>query len=256
VRRIWLALDQNTPADFRSGDTFELRDEPFHHAVVVSRLSKGEKFEALSGYPEILQLEIVDVGKKSATVSVIGHRKLPLPAKPKINVALSICKWDTCEWVIEKSVELGVDTFLPIVSENSFIKKVNDMPEARLKRWQKLVESATVQTARGSLMKIQPPMQLATFLKEINQKPASVCLFAYEGAREIAVRTELQKLLQKAPDEVWALVGSEGGFSAAEAKSIEAAGLQPATLGEQILRAETACLTMVSIIKYEAGLFR
>jgi 16S rRNA (uracil1498-N3)-methyltransferase len=256
VRRVWLALNGKTPHDFAVGETLELRDESFHHAIIVSRLTKGEKFEAISGAPELLQFEITAVGKKSAEVTVIGHRKLPEPKRPKINIALSVCKWDTCEWVIEKAVELGVSTFLPIISENSFIKKASDLPSTRLQRWQKLVESATTQTARGSLMPILPPQTLEQFITSINQKSKSVCLFAYEGAREVEARTELQKLVKKDPEEIWALVGSEGGFSAREAKFIEGSGLTPTTLGEQILRAETACLALVSIIKYEAGLFR
>src|SRR6185437_8591915 len=144
---------------------------------------------------------------KSAVATVRGRRQLPIPQRPKINIAMSVSKWDSCEWVIEKAVELGVDTFLPIISENSFIKKPQDLPATRLKRWQKLIESATTQTARGSLMSLRPPLALSEFLNEINRKPDTACLFAYEGAQEVEVRSELQKLIRGNPDEIWALVG-------------------------------------------------
>ena len=54
--------------------------------------------------------------------------------------------------------------------------------------------------------------------------------------------------------ELWVFVGSEGGFSQAEVAAFGGWGLQPVSLGEQVLRVETACITLMAILKYELGL--
>ena len=58
------------------------------------------------------------------------------------------------------------------------------------------------------------------------------------------------------PENVWLIVGSEGGFSQNEVVSMQKLGLDPVTLGQQILRVETACLTLVAVLKYELGLMK
>lgn len=250
MRRIWLQLNRH-PGEIADGEILTLSDEAFHHAIKVSRLEEGEKFEIISGHDVLLSLEIEKIEKKSAQVKVVGRRSLPSPKGPEVHLAVCICKWDALDWIIEKSVELGVTSIQPIVSENSFIKRVEDISSARRLRWQKTVESATTQSVRGSLMNIATPLELNDFIKQINQNPEVKCLFAYEGAKKTHLKTGLQRIIESQPRAVWALVGSEGGFTNREATEIERQGFEPLTLGDQILRVETACIAIMSVIKYE-----
>ncbi len=251
MRRIWLDLGGRLPADISDGETLKLSDEAFHHAIKVSRLELGERFESITGHDILLQLEIMQIDKKSALVKVVGRRMLPALRGPEVHLAVSLCKWDAFDWIIEKSVELGVSSIQPIISQNSFIKRVDEISPARRQRWQKTVESATTQSVRGSLMRIEPPVGLYDFIKKINQDPSIKCLFAYEGARKVDLKAGLKNIMVGKPRAVWALVGSEGGFSAAEAEEIQRQGFEPLTMGDQILRVETACIALMSIIKYE-----
>lgn len=251
MRRIWLSLGGRHPDEIQDGEIVKLVDEAFHHAIVVSRLSLGEKFESLSGHPTLLSFEIVKIEKKSADIKVVGRRTLPTPVGPPVGLAVAICKWDSFDWIIEKCVELGVTSIQPLVSQNSFIKKVDEISEARQVRWQKTVESATTQSMRGSLLRIEPPMSLKDFCQKINQNPGARCLFAYEGATKTTFKQGVRKWLADSPKELWALVGSEGGFSAQEAQDLNSQGFDPVSMGEQILRVETACIALMSVIKYE-----
>ena len=106
-------------------------------------------------------------------------------------------------------------------------------------------------------MQINPVLDWHTFEREINPSSQKWGLFAYEGEGISAVKPFLQSKLAAAtdkPQDIWLIVGAEGGFSAAEVQKLKALGLDPVTLGQQILRVETACLTLVSVLKYEFDL--
>ncbi|MEK6627492.1 MAG: RsmE family RNA methyltransferase, partial [Bdellovibrionota bacterium] len=80
-----------------------------------------------------------------------------------------------------------------------------------------------------------------------------------EGSSVLGIREHL-KLVQEnqaqKPDNIWIIVGSEGGFSEKEVLEMQQLGLNPVTLGSQVLRVETACMTLVSVLKYEFGLLK
>lgn len=252
VRRFW--LDPNElPKSLNIGDEFELPNSTFHHVAHVTRLGVGDTFEGINGSDTGYVLKLTQVGKKSAAAVVTNTRALPTARRPYIHLAFAVSKWDVTESVLEKSVELGVSVFQPLLTANSFAKKPNDISDTRFERWQRVVQSATVQTGRGGIMKLLPPVSLSEFLESVHRDSTSACLFAYEGVCPQDLRTALVKLVQAKPENVWALVGSEGGFSEDEVQLIQSFKIIPATMGPQILRAETACLAILSVIKYETG---
>ena len=108
-------------------------------------------------------------------------------------------------------------------------------------------------------MRLEPAKRLADFLAEltaeINQSGRVAGLFAYEIGTS-PVRDLVVSISKNAPEGVWVFVGGEGGFSQAEVKTFEASGFKSATLGRQVLRVETACVALVSILKYELDLMR
>ena len=91
----------------------------------------------------------------------------------------------------------------------------------------------------------------------INRDDTSVGLFAYEGPSTLSVKEYCQKIKAAKPQgikDIWIIVGSEGGFSHSEVKEFENLGLHPVTLGPQVLRVETACMALVSVLKYDFDL--
>lgn len=250
MRRIW--LDNSLVRDSQ----FELSDEAFTHAIQVSRFRVGDKFEIISGAEYALHVQITEIKKKSATVKVIGQRALPSLLAPYVNLAFAISKWSTFEEVLEKSVELGVHTVQPLITDFSFIRSKKDWPEARVQRFKKIICGATEQSGRGKLMEIKEPLSLQEFSLQLNRTKGAAGLFAYEGQSGLNIKAELSRLSQGSLNEMWAIVGSEGGFSIAEVDHMRQSGIPQVTLGGQILRAETACFAMVSVIKYELGLMR
>ena len=250
MRRFW--IDPEQIAD----TTFQLQGDVFHHAVVVSRYREGDEFELISGGPDAVRVKITSLQKKSAQVEVLSRRSLPSPRLPRIRLAFALPKWPTFDEVVEKCVELGVDTVTPVLSEFSTIRRLEDYSSNRRERLEKIVQSATVQSARGSLMSIEEPVTFQKVIQGLNPDQGEVGLIAYEGQPSLGLRSELSRLAAQKPSTLSVLVGAEGGWSEAEISLARAHGWPVVTLGAQILRAETACLALISVIKYETDLMR
>ena len=100
-------------------------------------------------------------------------------------------------------------------------------------------------------MPIASPLGLNQVLNQFNRQKDVAGLFSYEGECQLALKSALASIPKSHIDDFWLFVGSEGGFSGEEVILFQRTGLEPVSLGSQILRVETACLALVSIIQYE-----
>jgi 16S rRNA (uracil1498-N3)-methyltransferase len=247
-----------------------LEREAFHHAVSVLRMKDGEEFGALCGDGYLYHCRLVKIEKKSATAQVTNKIKLPELPRPDVHLAISLPRLNTFEWIVEKSVELGVRSIQPLTSEFSFIKKPSELGDNKIERLNKIIRGATEQSQRGDLLALKPLITLADWVKARvghaggNSAASSAlanepCVFAYEAAEALVqngqqaktLKAALQDIKTQNPAAIWALSGSEGGFSAKEVQLLQSVNHFPVSMGHQILRAETACLALVSVIKYE-----
>ncbi|MCB0393382.1 MAG: 16S rRNA (uracil(1498)-N(3))-methyltransferase [Bdellovibrionales bacterium] len=248
MRRYWMEKESI------NAGSISIRDEKFKHIVGVCRQGLGSKFEVIADGKAYF-VEMIDVQKKEATAKIVEMRKIKEMPRPHIHLCLSLPKFNKLDEIVEKSVELGVSTIHPFTSEFSFIRSNADGFQSRRKRLEKIVESATQQSGRGDLMSIEPLVDLKTLLSTFNRKADAAGLFPYEGEGVQNIKDALPKTIASNPSEVWVFIGSEGGFSHEEVREFQQVGLPPVTLGEQILRVETACVAVVSILKYHMGQF-
>lgn len=257
MRRYWIKKEM------LSDDLVTFKDELFHHIFDVCRQEIGHHFEVLTEDSKAYLVEVIAKEKKQAKAKILETREIQHLPKPLIHIALSVSRYNVMDSIIEKSVEMGVSSILPFCSDYSFIRKPSNLPDGKIDRWQKIIISATQQSGRGELMKIHEPIDWTNMLKFINPSDSNWCLFAYEGLGTLGIKEHLQtqkaNLLKNSdmlPENLWLVVGSEGGFSQEEVVKMRQLALHPVTLGEQVLRVETACMTLVSILKYEFGLLK
>lgn len=234
-------------------DTLPILGDLFHHIRDVCRFAPGDQFEILPGDGRAVLYEITSVGKREMSARKLSERVIPPPMKPDIVLALSVPKLPKVDWILEKSVELGVSEVRPFVSDFSFLRKSSEITSARLDRWRKIIEGATQQSGRGELMAIHPAVTLEGLLGEFNRAPKAAGLFPYEGEALVRLNDAIASVRAAAPEKIWLFVGSEGGFSRNEVDLFGRSGLKPVSMGSQILRVETACVALVSVIKYETG---
>ena len=195
--------------------------------------------------------------KKHARAKILEQRAIKPLAEPHIHLALSFPRPAVFDSVLERAVELGVSSIAPFFSEHSYFRSQAELDRLQKKsdRWQKIIVSATQQSGRSQLLKLHPLQpNLQKMFEQVNLLHDAAGLFAFEGAGELSIKQALQEIKPLAARNIWLFVGSEGGFSAREVEVFKKRGLKPVTLGDQVLRVETACLALISVIKYDYNL--
>ncbi len=265
MRRYW--IDHH----IQEAEEIEIDGDLFHHICGVCRQDIGSKFELLNEGKKAYLVEIVAKGKKVALARVLESRDLPELKKPLIRLCISMPKFSTFETILEKSVELGIHRVQPFFSDYSFVREANKISPSRRDRWNKIVKSACEQTGRSPLMTVEETLDLKPLLQEwnsvttdahsqqvlgpINRGGTVGGLFLYEGCGRQDLVQILKEMKSQNLQEVWIFIGSEGGFSDKEVELFQSVNMPPVSLGEQVLRVETACLAVTSIIKYGLNLF-
>jgi 16S rRNA (uracil1498-N3)-methyltransferase len=244
------ALCAHLPA--KIGESVEIPQSESNHLISVLRLKPEDTIEILDGNGRSAQATIFYKGKSlyAKLISTpIGNVHLePLP----LHLSMAVLKGDAMEWVIEKSVELGISTLTPFESEFSVVDLRKKGPEAFQERWQKIADQALKQCGRLNRMKIEMPTKFEDILLKKNQLVWLDESLAYESEGASWNKSFLPNVVENfLPDtHPELLIGPEGGFSPNEKNRL----LQPskkeikrAHAGAAILRAETAALFGITV---------
>jgi 16S rRNA (uracil1498-N3)-methyltransferase len=252
LRRFWIEKTK------KAGDNFVIDGELFKHIFLVCRQDLGDKFELLTDEELAYFVKVTSIDKKMAIVEIIDERTNPKVERPWLHLLLCMPKFNRFELILEKSVELGVKSVTPVFSDFSFVKTFDKVNETKQKRWQKIIQSATQQSGRGDLMKLNTVVDFDQILKGIDSqwnKPSDCVIFPYEGDKLISLKSSLMTINKATIKDIYYIVGSEGGFSHQEVEKLKAKNISPVSLGKQVLRVETACIALTSILKYEFSEF-
>lgn len=239
------------------GQNLVIQGDLFHHIFEVCRLQPGQHFELLNEQGKAFLALVNQVSKKSATITLCEERVLPVLKEPLVYLYLSFPKVSTFEAVVEKSVEMGVKTIIPFLSDFSHFRTVQQFPSEKMFRWKKIILQATQQSGRSDLMTIEEVKTLSDLINQIDRSSSQVLnIISYEGEAPVTLKEHISKIRSAHQggtkiNRVNLFVGSEGGFSEKEVETFKKLDLIPVTLGDQILRVETACMTLVASIKYE-----
>jgi len=245
MRRYWIDPDKIQQ------NMVSIDGDLFHHLTDVCRLAPGDKFELLTGQQKAYLVEMKERTKRMAIAEILEERTISELPRPYVHLAISVPRFQKLDTIIEKSVELGVKTVHPFVSDYSFVRKIDSNLTDKMSRWERIAKAATQQSGRGDLMEVAKPVKLEEIVSSINRNPNARGLFCYEGEASLSLRDALKQIKGKELEEVWVIVGSEGGFSLEEVSWLGQQGFEPVTMGDQVLRVETAFLALVSVIKYE-----
>ena len=163
----------------------------------------------------------------------------------KVTLFQGIPKADKMEYIIQKSVELGVSDIVPTQMKNCVAKINNE--ENKLKRWNKISETAAKQSKRSIIPMVENKISFDNLLNRL--KEFDLVIVAYENEKHISLKDVLQNC--KEAENIAIIIGPEGGIDANELKLLENKGANVASLGKRILRTETAPIAMLSMILYE-----
>ena len=219
--------------------------EDYKHISKVLRMSVNEKISiCVKQTEERFLAEITDIDNEKVMCKIIEKFQ---SNETNINVTIyqGIPKSDKMEYIIQKSVELGAKTIVPVEMKNC-IAKIKD-PDKKITRWQAISEASAKQSKRNIIPKITYPINMIEMCSGFHNY--DLVLVAYENEKDIGIK-EIFKKYKNAKD-IAIIIGPEGGLTENEVKQVENKGGISVSLGKRILRTETASLALLSMIMYE-----
>ncbi len=233
------------PLENIKDDIVLIDGQEFKHLNKVLRLKTGDNVCIICNDNTIREAKITNIYKDSATAQVFNITKQKQKGAD-ITVFLALIKQDPLSLAVQKCTELGVNTFVPFASKFSVV-----VDKGQIKpRLERIVQSSCKQCGRLNNMQIQNTMSFEDMCQTLVEYDAVIV--AYEKDTTNA-KNILSKLNNK--QKIAIIIGGEGGFSADEIKKLNAKNIKFVSLGNLILRAETATVALVSAIKYELGEF-
>ena len=238
-------------ANFESG-FLEITDkQEIHHLKDVLRLKANDTVVVFDGKGKGAAGVIYSLKKNTVRVRI----KEILRETKKLTVvslACAIPKKAKFEFIIEKCTELGVDEIIPLQTKRTEIKLTSDKKDKKLRRYQTVAANAAKQSQRTAIPHIYPVTDINEALKtHLNADTASfiACL---SGKRQNLL--EIMKGWQTPPKRILFFIGPEGDFADEELNQARNAGATAITLGERVLKVDTAAISVVSLISFFFGL--
>ena len=228
-----------------------IQGETARQIALVLRLSPGTVIIILDGSPQERSVRLSRVGKDLVEGEIISENFTSGEPRNHLSLYIAMTQRAKFEWILQKGTELGVATFIPVVTGRSLVRETSG--EARkAERWESILREAAEQCARGRIPIMQPAVPFEQALIDA-KKGNELCLFAWEKETSGSLKEGISKLDLSHPVSLAALIGPEGGFTDEEAHQAIDQGWLPISLGCRILRMETAALSIATLIMYELG---
>jgi 16S rRNA (uracil1498-N3)-methyltransferase len=228
-------------------DTLLLDREEAHHVKNVLRMGIGEVLHVSDGFHFLYRTRIANYTEGEVLCSIREKVTLSRPPGPEVTLLQSIPKGKRLEWLIQKCTEVGVSEVMPVLMQRSVRTPAADKADAWTQRCRRIAHEAAKQCGRLEIPLVQEPSTLEEAIKKVEGH--SLRIFLYEQEEKRSLR-DLRRA-QPNPNRIALVVGPEGGITREEVELLSAHGFVPATLGDQILRTETAGILSVALVRYE-----
>ena len=219
-----------------------------NHIKNVLRMSVGEKICVINGQNnKEYYCEITALGNNAVDTRICEIRESDQELANEIVLFQGLPKSDKMELIIQKAVELGVHTIVPVSTDRTVVKLDAKKEANKRKRWMSISESAAKQSGRLCIPKIT---QVVSFKEALEMaEKMDIRLIPYELAEGMEKTRAIMSSIQPGQS-VAVFIGPEGGFESSEIEKAMEIGVQPVTLGKRILRTETAGLVTLAMLVY------
>jgi len=231
-----------------------LRGESAGHLSRVLRAEPGQLYELSNGH-ELWLARIERVAREAIDFALVERLEVREP-RLAVTLLLSIVKMDRFEWAIEKATELGVSEIIPLAAERSEGALVGAAPR-RAERWQRILRESAQQSRRLRVPDLRPMSSPESAFRSGEGNRLRILLSERPGAQPmrsvIPVDAGTAALANANPRAISIAIGPEGGWTDAEFSAAASSGFLEASLGENILRTETAVTAALSAIMFALG---
>nr|MBI3614569.1 16S rRNA (uracil(1498)-N(3))-methyltransferase [Nitrospirota bacterium] len=213
------------------------------------RVAEGETFWIGDERRRRYLVKALQVTKQAITSRIVEERVGPAPGSPPITLAQTILKGDRMDWIIQKATELGVATLIPLVAEQGIVRPRPSRSDAQQERWQRIAFEAAQQSERWDVPTVATPHKADAFFAGQSARDTKIIL----SERSSGSNLQQVGLPAGAEARVIVAVGPEGGWRQDEQALAMQQGFLPVTLGQRILRAETAAIAALTVIQSRLG---
>jgi 16S rRNA (uracil1498-N3)-methyltransferase len=221
-----------------------LRGSEAHHLRNVLRAKPGRVVELMDGSGCVWRAVVGQCSESGVDLFEVELLETT-SAAAQLGLIQSLCRADKLEWVLEKCTEIGIDDIYLLEAARSIVRIPRERLDTKMNRWQKIIVAAAKQSRRSTLPVLHPPSSLSLLCGEL---PPGLKILLSENEHD----SSLKSILRSASwQRAIFCIGPEGGWTEAEHRELVGSGFQPASLGSQILRTETAALVVAAILKYE-----
>lgn len=224
-------------SEVKKDNLFLLKDEDLYHIKTVMRMNINDEIEVV--YEQKVHICKLDKNYNAIIEKVIEDNKIK-----KINYVLCvpILQEQKMSFILQKATELGVDLIIPILTARSMVK-VKDKENKKIERWKRICKEASEQSKRVTI----PEVSEIKKITDLNLDGLKIVCSTKE--KDNTLKKVLKNNLKC--DKIIMVVGPEGGLTLDEENKLIDLGFIPTSLGDNILRVETAPLYLLSVLNYE-----
>jgi len=228
--------------DNKENDVFVLSGDDSHHVINVMRMSLNDNVEVVYD-SDVYVASIIDlkIPVKCRIVNKIDSCERSIP---KVIIVQALVKEQKMDYILQKACELGVYEIIPVNTSRSVVK-IDKSDSKKIMRWNKILKEASEQSKRNTIPILDKVYNFNDLLS-LDIKEKYICS---TKENKKLLKSTLSKI--NINDTIVYVIGPEGGLDPAEEDKLIENGYVPVSLGNNILRTETASLFIMSAINYE-----
>ena len=244
------------PEDWR-GEFLTLSEGESRHAAQVLRLQTGDDLTLFDGCGRHQSAVIESIARNRVEIRLKWNLNEPIRQvarpEPAITLVAAIIKGKAWDWLLQKATELGAAAIQPLLTDHCVVQMEPSEFDDKLEKWRPSLVEAAKQCGTPWLPKLHPPLTLEAWLNQPIPK-SELRLWASLHPQACSPRHAVEQYQQahgKIPASIQVAIGPEGDFSAKEIVRLNDSPLVPIGLGPFTLRAETASLAALAILRNE-----
>lgn len=242
------------PPEDEHSQEVRLTGREFHYLCVVRRYRAGDEVPARTsgGQPKTLKLSTVE--KEFCLATVTDRCEADHPGEPRVVLCQATLKGKKLDQVVRQATEAGVERIIPVVTDHAVSDPVSaGRGVKKAERWRTIAKEAVQQSGRREIPRVDEPVELDELLPELGKQEAARCIFFHESAADAQPLHRSVLRNGRPAEEIWIVVGPEGGLSEDEVAKLRRAGGVAGFFGPQVLRSETAAIYAVAAVKTVVG---
>lgn len=238
------------PFEVPPNGRFSITDLSFE-SLMVWGPRPGQAFTVITVSGRRLRARITRLDAGHAELVAFEDAGAVSTIHPEITLLQALPEKERMELVIQKTTELGVDRIIPLKTKRSTTLEERDSLQKKARRWQQIAIKASIQSRRDSIPEVMP---CSTFTAAVeSNREADIRIALWERPDLPLLKEVMAGFKDKVIKRAALLIGPEGGLDEEEIAEAQVAGFVPVSLGQNILRTETAAIISVGLLRHYLG---